>query len=86
MVTFTLRCLQVKDNSVSICRMTRISFDDYWMSQTADQKRALAERLHTSVSYLSNLAHGQRRPSHRFVDLAINVCGVQLDFATCCDE
>ena len=86
MVALNLQSLQVKDNSVSMLDMTRISFDDYWMSQTADQKRALAERLHTSVSYLSNLAHGQRRPSRRFVDLANSVCGVQLDFATCCEE
>lgn len=38
------------------------TFTSVWESMDAENKRALAESLETSVPYLSQLAHGYRSP------------------------
>lgn len=65
--------------------VTIVSFSDYWSGLDADGKRDLAQRLYSSVAYLSQLAHGHRKPSRRMVDLARISAGVQLEFETCCE-
>lgn len=64
---------------------TVISFTDYWSGLDAEAKRDLANRLYTSVPYLSQLAHGHRKPSRRLVDLASMATGVNLEFESCCE-
>lgn len=38
-----------------------MKFRDYYINLDADEKISLATRLRTSVSYLSQLAHGHRK-------------------------
>lgn len=42
-------------------------FRDHYTRLTPDQKRQLAERLGTSVPYLSQIAHGHRRAGPRLL-------------------
>lgn len=49
--------------------MTLDEFKRRWPSLNSEDKKALADQLHTSVSYLSNIVHGHRTPSSRFMDL-----------------
>lgn len=39
------------------------TFKDIWVSLDADGKRELAEQTNTSVNYLSQVAHGTKRPN-----------------------
>lgn len=66
--------------------MEHISFHDHWRILSPEGKQALATKLHTSQAYLSQIAHGHRRPSKRLVELANIVTGIQLDFPGCCDD
>jgi transcriptional regulator with XRE-family HTH domain len=46
-----------------------MNFKLYWRSLSPEGKKALAERVHTSIPYLSQIAHGHRIPSKRFFEL-----------------
>jgi transcriptional regulator with XRE-family HTH domain len=63
-----------------------ITFTDYWATLSAENKRQLANRLHTSNAYLSQLAHGHRKPSRRMAEMACIVTGLRLEFPTCCED
>lgn len=66
--------------------MDQMDFKDYWDGLAPDAKHKLAERLHTSYHYLSQLANGHRKPSKRTVEMANIVTGLSLFFAGCCED
>lgn len=61
-------------------------FKDYWQGLSKDAKNSLATRLHTSVPYMSQIAHGHRRPSKRLVELTEIVTGEKFIFIGCCED
>lgn len=61
-------------------------FKDYWQGLSKDAKISLATRLHTSVAYMSQVAHNHRRPSKRLVDLVEIVTGEKFIFSNCCED
>lgn len=66
--------------------MSQISFKDYWIGLTTEQKSDLAKRLLTTQNYLSQLAYGHRRPSRSLAELAKIVTGQSLEFPACCED
>lgn len=66
--------------------MEHMDFYDFWRIASPEEKQDLCNKLHTSMTYMSLLAHGKRRPSRRLVDLACYVTGKKLDFAGCCED
>ncbi len=66
--------------------MEVMSFYDYWRILSPEGKQDFANKLHTTHSYLSQLAHGHRKPSRRMVDLACHVAGKTLEFPGCCED
>lgn len=63
-----------------------IEFKDYWQGLLPDAKASLAKRLHTSVAYMSQIAHGHRKPSRRLVEFAQIITGEKFDFPGCCED
>lgn len=66
--------------------MKHMDFYDFWRIATPAEKQDLAKKLHSSVPYLSQVAHGHVRVSLRLRDLARYVTGVHLDFPNCCED
>jgi transcriptional regulator with XRE-family HTH domain len=44
-------------------------FRNYWTKLSGREKRALAKRMETSVNYLSQVAHGHKKPGRQFLAL-----------------
>jgi transcriptional regulator with XRE-family HTH domain len=55
-------------------------FVEFWKNLSPGAKTALARRLRTSKSYLSQLAHGHRLPSPRMHELLEVVTGERFLF------
>lgn len=66
--------------------MTHMDFYDFWRIATPAEKQDLAKKMHTTVQYLSAVAHGRQRVTLRFRDLMRYVTGVMLEFDNCCGE
>ena len=66
--------------------MEVMSFHDHWRILSPSGKAELAAKLHSSQSYLSQVAHGHVKPHMRLVDLARLVTGIHLEFEHCCED
>lgn len=44
-------------------------FKDYWTNLRKEEKEALANSMETSVNYLSQVAHGHKKPGRQFLAL-----------------
>ncbi len=59
-------------------------FLNHWQALSPSQKQALAERMDSSVTYLSMLANGHRCPSSRFAELLASATGCgPFEFSGC---
>ena len=70
-----------------------MDFKDYWAELPADDKKMLAERLDTSVAYLSQLAYGHRKAGARFLlqiesatDGIVKPSGLRSDYSSSSHE
>ena len=66
--------------------MEHMSFYDHWRICSPAEKQDLAKKMHTTPQYLSAVAHGRKRVTLRFRDLARFVTGIHLDFPNCCED
>lgn len=64
---------------------TVVSFTDYWSALPATGKKELADRVFSSVAYLSQVAHGHRSPSKRFAAMVEEKVGQRVEFISCCE-
>lgn len=53
-------------------------FTAWWVASSPKQKQALADKMETSIPYLSQLAHGHRKGSRHFVRLLEIETGFKL--------